>query len=155
MFAAPQRRKPKAFRLNKVVATTRGIFRKAEVLKDPKDIPPFFIRGIKAGSKEEYWVSLALDRIQQTEGYGYEYQVPIYGGRGIAGGLVIDFIVHTPGRQTWISPQGRYWHTGRNEDRMQELNAALKKNVNYIPFFTDELTDKEMTYPFIRGKLGL
>jgi hypothetical protein len=155
MFAAPQRKRPKLFRLNKVVATTRGIFRKATVLKDPKDIPPFFIRGIKAGSKEEFWISIALDKIQQAEGYGWEYQVPIFGGRGIAGGLVIDFIVHTPGRKTWISPQGKYWHTGRNEDRMQELNAALKKNVNYIAFFTDELTDKEQTYPFIRGKLGL
>jgi hypothetical protein len=38
---------------------------------------------------------------------------------------------------------------------MHELNAALKKNVNYIPFFTDELTSKEQTIPYIRRKLGL
>lgn len=157
MFAPPQPRKPKGFKIKsgKTFRTTQGLFRKAAIIKDPKDEPPFFIRGIQAGSKEEYWVSLALDKIQQQEGYGWEYQVPIFGGRQIAGGLVIDFIVYTPGRRTWISPQGRYWHTGRNEDRMQELNAALKKGVNYIAFFTDELTDKEMTIPYIRRKLGL
>jgi hypothetical protein len=157
MFAAQAPKKPSGFKIKggKTFRTTQGIFRKAQVIKDPKDQPPFYIRGIKAGSKEEFWVSLALDRIQEQEGIGWEYQVPIYGGRRIAGGLVIDFVAYTPGRRTWISPQGRYWHTGRNYDLMEELNAALKKNVNYIPFFTDELTDKEMTLPFIRRKLGL
>lgn len=146
----------RTFKLGKKRAgTTKGVFRKAEKLRDTKDLPPFFIRGIKAGSKEEYWISIALDKIQQQEGYGWDYQVPIYGGRQIAGGLVIDFVVYTPGRRTWISPMGRYWHTGIHEDRMQEINAALKQGVNLIAFFTDELTGKEMTTPFIKKKLGL
>lgn len=146
----------RTFKLGKKRAgTTRGLFRKAEKLRDAQDQPPFFIRGIKAGSKEEYWVSLALDRIQKAEGYGWEYQVPIYGGRQIAGGLVIDFVVYTPGRRTWISPMGRYWHTGIHEDRMDEINAALKANANLIAYFTDETPTKEYTYMFIKGKLGL
>lgn len=146
----------KAFKIGRGrTATTRGIFRRSERLKDPKDIPPFFIRGVKAGSKEEYWISLALDRIQKAEGYGWDYQVPIYGGRNVAHGLVIDFVVYTPGRRTWISPQGRYWHTGIHEDRLDELNAARKKNVNYIVFFTDEIPTKEIAYTFIKNKLGL
>jgi hypothetical protein len=155
-IATGGRRKP-VFKIKtgKSFRTTQGVFRKAQVIKDPKDLPPFYIRGVKAGSKEEYWVSIALDKIQAQEGYRWEYQVPIYGGRQIAGGLVIDFVVYTPGRRTWVSPMGRYFHTGRNEDRMQEINAALKQGVNLIAFFTDELTDKESTYPFIRRKLGL
>lgn len=128
---------------------------KVQALKEAKDIGPFYIRGVRAGSKEEYWVSLALDRIQAAEGFTWSYQVPIYGGRDIAGGLVIDFIVYTPGRWTWISPMGRYWHTGKNEDRFREIDAAQKKNANLIAFFTDEIYDRESTYTFIKGKLGL
>lgn len=146
----------RTFKLGKKRAgTTKGVFRKAPKLRDAQDQPPFYIRGIKAGSKEEYWVSIALDKIQKAEGYGWEYQVPIYGGRGIAGGLVIDFVVYTPGRRTWISPMGRYWHTGIHEDRMQEINAALKKGVNLIAFFTDEISSKDDTYAFIKRKLGI
>ena len=100
-------------------------------------------------------MSLALDKIQKDYGYRYEYQVPIYGGRGIAGGLVIDFVVFRPGRNAWVSPMGKYWHTGKNEDRMQEINAALKKGAELIAFFTDELEDREHTYPYIKRKLGL
>lgn len=138
----------------KRTSVTRAPFGKVVQLKDQEDMPPFYIRGVTAGSKEEMWISKALDRIQKQEGWTWEYQVPIYGGRSVAGGLVIDFIVHTPGRDTWISPMGKYWHTGIHEDRMDELNAALKKNVNYIAFFTDEIT-KETTYPFIKRKMGL
>jgi len=50
---------------------------------------------------------------------------------------------------------GRYWHTGINEDRMDEINAALKANVSLIAFFTDEIPTKEYTYTFIKNKLGL
>ena len=109
----------------------------------------------RAARRSTDWVSLALDRIQKSEGYGWDFQVPIYGGRQIAGGLVIDFVVYTPGRRTWISPMGRYWHTGINEDRMDEINAALKANVNLVAFFTDEIPTKEYTYTFIKGKLGI
>jgi hypothetical protein len=133
----------------------RGIFQKSVLLKDPKDQPPFFIRGISAGSKEEYWCSLALDKIQEREGYGWEYQVPIYGGRGVSGGLVIDFVVYTPVRVSWVSPMGKYWHTGKHEDRMQEINAAKKKGANLIAFFTDEIPTKEITHLFLKRKLGL
>lgn len=136
-------------------ATSKATFIRAEQLRDPADEPPFFIRGIKAGSKEEYWVSLALNRIQESEGWNWEYQVPIYGGRTIAGGLVIDFILYTPLQVTWISPMGRFWHTGHNEDRMKEIDAARKKNARLIAFFTDEIPTKEITYIFLKGKLGL
>lgn len=137
----------------------RGIpkadFIKAEKLKDAADMPPFFIRGTQAGSKEEYWCSLALDRIEQEEGYGWDYQVPIYGGRTVSGGLVIDFVVYTPGRRSWVSPMGRYWHTGTHEDRFDEINAAQKAGANLIAFFTDEIPTKEITYTFLKEKLGL
>ena len=45
----------KTFKLGKKRSgITKAVFRKAEKLRDTKDQPPFYIRGIKAGSKEEY-----------------------------------------------------------------------------------------------------
>lgn len=129
------------------------LFGKSQKLKDEKELPPFFIRGIQAGSKEEYWISLALERIEKAEGFRWEYQVPIYGGRTRSGGLVIDFIVYVPGRPIWLSPMGRYWHTGHKEDRFDEIAAAREKNAELVAFFTDEIPTKEITYTFIRNAL--
>ena len=38
---------------------------------------------------------------------------------------------------------------------MDEINAALKANVNLIAYFTDETPTKEYTYTFIKNKLGI
>ena len=139
----------------KKAGITRAKFGRAEVIKDQKDLPPFFIRGIKAASKEEYWVSLALTRIEEYSGLGWEYQVPIYGGRTRSGGNVVDFIVYTPGRDTWLDPMAAYYHTGRNEDRDQMANAARRRGANLIAWFTDETPTKEIMYTFLRSKLGV
>jgi hypothetical protein len=136
-------------------SVSAAIFAKSEKLKDATELPPFFIRGIKAGSKEEYWISLALDRIQEASGIGWDYQVSIFGGRSRSGGLVIDFVVYTPGRQTWISPMGKYWHTGKHEDQFAEIDAARKKNATLIAFYTELIPTKEIAYTFIRNKLSL
>lgn len=146
---------PQTFKLRRRIKTTKPSYQRAQKLKAPADEPPFWIHGIQAGSKEEYWCSLALDRIQASEGIGWDYQVPIYGGREVSGGLVIDFVVYTPGRRTWVSPMGRYWHTGIHEDRFREIDAAQKHGVNLIAFFTDEIPTKEITYIFLRNKLGV
>lgn len=127
---------------------------RAEKLKDPADEPPFFVRGQKAGSKEEYWVSLALDRIALTTGWWWDYQVAVYGGRDYAGGLVIDFLVGTPGRYTVLDPMGRYWHTGNHEDRSDYVNMCRRKNWNLIAWFTDETPTKEIMYLFLKDKLN-
>lgn len=136
-------------------ATTKGLFQKAEQLKDPKDEPPFFIRGIKAASKEEYWASLALMRLEESSGLRWEYQVPVFGGRTRAGGNVVDFIVYVGARVVWLDPMGRYFHTGRNEDRMQMMDAARKKGAELLAWFTDETPTKEIMYTFLKGHLGV
>lgn len=127
---------------------------RAKKIPNEKDLPPFYIRGIKAGSKEEYWVSLALERIEEETGWGWEYQVPVYGGRMRAGGNVVDFLVYTPGRPTALDPMGRYFHTGRKEDRYQMINVARRKNWNLLAWFTDETPTREITYTFLRDKLN-
>lgn len=143
------------FKIKNPRAKSKALFGKGEEIKDPKDLPPFYIRGIRAASKEEYWVSLALTRIEEASGIGWDYQVPIYGGRTRAGGNVVDFVVYTPGRNTWLDPMGSYFHTGRNEDRDQMENAARRKNANLIAWFTDETPNKEIMYSFLKNKLGV
>ena len=49
--------------------------------------------------------ALALDKIQQITGWGWDYQVPVYGGRQIRGGNVVDFLIYTPGM--WTIPDPR------------------------------------------------
>jgi len=126
---------------------------RVQTLENYEDKPPFYIRGIKAGSKEEYWVSLALVRIEEMTGWSWEYQVPVFGGRDRRGGNVVDFLVHTPGRYTMLQPEGRYWHTGHKEDAYQMQNVARKKNWNLIVWYTDEYPTRDAVYSFLKREL--
>jgi hypothetical protein len=144
------------FKLNRArQSIIKPLFRKPEVLKDEKDEPPFFILGQQADSKEEWWVYLALTRLAEYSGLTFDYQVPIYGGRSRAGGLVIDFIVHLGARTFWLDPMGKYWHTGQKEDRDQLANAARRRHVQLIAWFTEETPTKESIFIFLRKELGL
>ena len=63
------------------------------------------IKGRPAGSKEEGRVARSLEKYK----IDYFYQVPIRGGRWVAGGQVIDFIALIPFPQP-IQVYGEYWH---------------------------------------------
>ncbi len=128
---------------------------RAEVIRDPKDEPPFYVRGMRAASRDEYWVSLALDKIEKETGWSWEYQVPVYGGRKRRGGNVIDFLVHTPGRYTALDPMGRYWHTGAREDQVEMETVTRRKNWRLVAWFTDETPSKDLTYSFLRKQFYL
>jgi hypothetical protein len=145
------------FTLKKAQRLKKEKFRsiRSEKLKDAAEQPPFFIRGIKAGSKEEYWCSLALEKIEKDTGWAWEYQVPVYGGRKYAGGNVVDFLVHVPGMKVALDPMGRFWHTGRNEDRDEMAHVCRRKGWRLLAWFTDETPTKEITYSFLRDKLGV
>jgi hypothetical protein len=147
----------KEFRFGRPISIPkpRGELRKAEKLKDPKDEPPYYIRGMQADSKDEYWAGLALERIEELTGWGWAYQVPISGGRTRAGGNIVDFLVYTPGRWTIIDPMGRHWHTGRNEDRYQMERVARRKNWRLIAYFTDQTPTRESVYVYLRNELGV
>jgi len=82
-----------------------------------------------------------------------EYQVSVYGGRSLAGGNVIDFLVHTPGMWTMLDPMGRHWHTGRHEDRNQMKNVARRKKWRLVAWFTEETPTREMVYTYLRKEL--
>lgn len=126
---------------------------KVPELKDPADQPPFYIRNQKAGSKEEYWCSLALTKIEEETGWAWEYQVPVQGGRRRRGGNVVDFLIHTPGMWTALDPKGRYWHTGHHEDQQEMRDVARLKKWRLVEWFTDETPSREAVYSFLRKEL--
>ncbi|MCA9911886.1 MAG: hypothetical protein KC496_00990 [Anaerolineae bacterium] len=145
----------KQFRLGRKAEVLRPKERaiRAEKITNPEDEPPFYVRGMKADSKDEYWVSLALEKIEQSTGWTWEYQVPVFGGRDRAGGNVIDFIVHTPGMWTILDPMGSPWHTGAREDRYQMENVARRKNWILIAWFTDQTPTRESVYQYLKNQL--
>lgn len=149
--------KKKLFTLSENKRTPRPKIEQARVpvLEDEEDQPPYFIRGQKAGSKDEYWTSLALEKIQEQTGWGWDYQVPVYGGRQIRGGNVVDFLIYTPGPWTALDPQGRYWHTGVNEDRDEMEEVCRKKGWRLIAWFTDQTPTKDEVYRFLKRELYL
>jgi hypothetical protein len=124
-------------------------------LKDPKDEPPFYIRGVKAGSKDEYWVSLALEKIEKQTGWRWDYQVPLNGGRRRRGGNVADFLVYTPGQWSLLDPMGRVWHTGRREDRFQMEDLCRERGWRLIAWFTDQTPTKELVYQHLRKEFHI
>jgi hypothetical protein len=77
--------------------------------------PIGLIQGQVPDSKQEWWISRALDRLNLP----YTYQYPVQGGRA-RGGYMLDFVVHTVPLATIIEPVGNHWHTG-------ELGADDKK----------------------------
>lgn len=128
---------------------------RAPKLTDPRDEPPFYVKGQPAGSKDEYWAGQALEKIEKDTGWTWEYQVPVQGGRRRRGGNVVDFLIHTPGMWTMIDPKGRYWHTGRHEDQLEMRDVARLKKWRLIEYFTDEHPTKESVYSHLRKELHI
>jgi hypothetical protein len=64
------------------------------------------VRGIPVGSINEWNVAQALTRL----GLDFDYQVPVFGGRLVPGGQVVDFLVKQPPQPIPLYVQGEYWH---------------------------------------------
>lgn len=68
---------------------------------------------------------LTLDWLKMN-GYPYEYQVELYGGRRVAGGLVPDFIVDA-GPHPWVwQIDGDYWHSASFDKGVKDAAADLR-----------------------------
>ena len=86
------------------------------VIKSPEDTPGL-INGIQAGSSYEWSIARAL----WTLGWTFQYQVPLFGGRMVRGGVVLDFLVPTRPNQSVINPIGEYWHQDTDADKLEDL----------------------------------
>ena len=66
-------------------------------------------------SSNEYYVAEAL----KTIGFEFQFQVSLAGGRSLAFGIVLDFLVKTAPLPTPLWVHGEHWHMG--ERRAKDL----------------------------------
>lgn len=74
-------------------------------------------------SRNEYNVAQALDNF----GLDFQFQLSIAGGRSLAFGIVLDFLVQTAPLPTPVWVHGEYWHTGERRQRDLEQMDAVKQ----------------------------
>ena len=80
-----------------------------------------YIQGMKAGSQNEYNVSIALKIMRLS--YEYQYIIGMFGTRG---SQIIDFLVYTVPKPTPLFVHGEYWHKGKKaiEDQLKLSEIA-------------------------------
>ena len=90
------------------------------------------VKGVMPDSKEEWWVSLALDKYDIP----YMFQFEIFGGKTRRGGLIVDFVVWNP-MATPFPVYGEYWHkgelTGGDKTALIMIADYFKVGVENIP----------------------
>jgi len=107
----------------------------------PEDIG--LIHGVAPGSKEEYRCAKALEKY----GWDFDYQVQYFGGRRVAGGQVLDFLVQTLPLPTPLQIYGDYWHGSAEaeRDRLQQilLMSNFHDQLAPVVIFTEEKVDNQ------------
>ena len=108
------------------------------------------VQGLMPGSKNEWFVSLALDKLE----IDYQFQVPLYGGRGVRGGQVVDFVCYIP-RATPVFVQGEYWHNANseNEDILKQAAAEQRYGTKPILLMGEETDSKDKAYKTVVEKV--
>lgn len=87
------------------------------------------IQGKTPDSLDEWHMAIALSQ----EGLGYTYQVPVFGGRTVRGGTIIDFLVSL---NPWPQPifvDPSYWHSNQVSAEDQLKRARLDATNWYLP----------------------
>ena len=116
--------------------------------------PIGLIQGQVPDSKEEWWISKALDKI----GIPYTYQYPIAGGRK-RGGYLVDFVVNTVPLATMIEPVGNHWHTGElgadDKKRQADVEDAMKDmcRTPIMLLWIPDMIDEDTVYQKLRTEL--
>ena len=124
-----------------------------DLLKEEENLPTV-IQGKAVQSVEEARVAVGL----QILGWRFAYQEAFFGGRTTAGGIVVDFLVLTPGAATPLLMQSRYWHTirdRRNKDLFQLSRLLTVRGLAPpIEIWDYEVRTLEMTIRVLLNRLG-
>ena len=113
------------------------------------DLANMIVHGQQAGSKEEWYVAQALEKM----GFSFDYQVSVLGGRSRRGGQVLDFVVHTPVKWTVVDVRGTYWHTGHHEDSLSIQRAIKRKGYGLVVAWDTNVPSLEKAFEFLRANL--
>ena len=112
------------------------------------------IQGKMPKSKEEYWVALALMKLEIE----FVYQREIFGGDNTLGGQIIDFWIYTTPLPTPLYVQGKYWHTGnRAEETRLKIAKLISEYFGQInkpqEIWDYEIPTPDIAYQVVKGKL--
>ena len=120
-------------------------------IKSPEDTPGM-INGMQAGSSYEWNIARALWRL----GWTFEYQVSLFGGRNVRGGVVLDFLVSTRPAPTAISVKGEYWHRNTDQDKIEEvrIRKTLGHGTRLLTPGTAESSTFELALAFCFKEIG-
>jgi very-short-patch-repair endonuclease len=93
------------------------------------EVPPDF-----PGSTAEWAIYWALN-IMNIQ---FEYQVPLFGGRLQAGGVIADFVI--PSHMLVIRVQGEHWHyeMGMEVVNMDAITKMQMEDIGYLVIDIDE-----------------
>ena len=134
--------------------TAKPLLEKQPLEEAPDEEPIGLIQGQVPDSKQEWWISRALDRLQIP----YTYQYPVNGGRQ-RGGYMIDFLVHTVPLATMIEPIGNHWHTGElgKDDlkRQADVEEAMRDlaRTPILNLWIPDLLNAETVFNRLRNEL--
>lgn len=78
---------------------------------------------VARATKNEYNVAQALEAFDLE----FTFQLSIAGGRSLAFGIVLDFLVETAPLPTPVWVHGEYWHTGDRRKRDLEQQEVVKQ----------------------------
>jgi len=110
------------------------------------------VQGVMPGSKNEWYVALALEKL----GIEFMFQFSLFGGRGVRGGQVVDFVVFNP-KALPVFVQGEYWHNkeSENEDMLKQAAAREYFNAEPILLMEEETSTKDKAYQAVKEKIGV
>lgn len=102
----------------------------------------------------EYNVALALEEL----GFTFIFQLSVAGGRSLAFGIVLDFLVDTAPLPTPLWVHGEYWHKGDQRKRDLEQQEVVKNYMQGsilepIEIWGDESESKSAAVQALRRKL--
>jgi len=120
-------------------------------LKNPEDAGGI-INGMQSGSSYEWNIARAL----WTLGWTFQYQVPLFGGRNVRGGVVVDFIVPTRPAQTVVSVIGEYWHRDTDADAIEDLRVQdyLGRGTRILRPGTPECSTYDLAISYCNREIG-
>jgi hypothetical protein len=125
---------------------------KMPALHNPEDNVGL-VQGKQPDSKEEWWISQALDHYKIP----YIFQYEIFGGH-VRGGLILDFLVLTQPLSTPLEYDGGHWHEGQlgSEDRMRQIiiDRHFGGSVNPLKvFYEKDIPSRDDAFSMVRSEL--
>ena len=115
---------------------------------------PTIVQGKPVDSVEEARVAVGLEVL----GWRFIFHEAYYGGQTRPGGIVVDFLVLTPGPATPLLMQSRYWHTIRDRKAKDVYQLSRLRSIpnlaNPIEIWDHEVQSLEQTIRVLMHRLG-